>query len=44
MYHQQFQSLPDKWKGYRKFLTPSGEQELLVVNEAGFYRLIIRST
>lgn len=37
-------NIPEKWKGVKKFLTPSGEQEMLVVNEAGFYKLIIRST
>ena len=37
-------NIPDKWKGVKKFLTPSGEQEMLCVNEAGLYKLVMRST
>lgn len=30
-------------KGTRKFLTPGGEQSLVVISESGFYRLAFRS-
>ncbi|MBO8164668.1 MAG: phage repressor protein [Brevibacillus sp.] len=35
--------LPDNQKGVYKLDTPGGEQEMLVVNELGIYRLIFRS-
>ena len=36
-------NIPEKWKKIKKVLTQSGEQEMLVVNEAGLYKLIMRS-
>jgi prophage antirepressor-like protein len=36
-------NIPDKWKGVKKFLTPSGPQEMLYVNEAGLYKFVMRS-
>ena len=36
-------SIPDKWRGVKKFLTITGEKEMLVINEAGLYKLIMRS-
>jgi anti-repressor protein len=35
--------LRDKHKGTHQTCTPGGEQEMLVVNEAGLYRLMMRS-
>lgn len=35
--------VPDSHRGRRKVPTPSGEQEMLVVDEAGLYRLVLRS-
>jgi prophage antirepressor-like protein len=35
--------LPESQKGVIKHYTPGGEQEMLVVNEPGIYRLIFRS-
>lgn len=35
--------LPDKYKGRTKVPTPSGEQEMIILNEKGLYRLIMRS-
>ncbi len=37
-------NIPDKWKGANKLLTPSGEQDMLTVTEAGLYKLVMRST
>lgn len=42
-------SIPDKWKGMRSFLTPCGNyqggglQELRIINEAALYKLAFRS-
>jgi len=36
-------NIPEKWKGIKKVLTPSGDQNMLTVNEAGLYKLIMRS-
>ena len=35
--------LDEDEKGVRKFRTPSGEQEMLIINESGLYTLILRS-
>lgn len=35
--------IPDKYKGTHKVRTPSGEQDVIVLNEKGLYRLIMRS-
>lgn len=35
-------SIPDDWKGMRKFRTPGGEQNLTVISEAGLYKLAFR--
>ena len=35
--------VPDKWKGVTSVVTPHGPQEMLVVNEAGLYKLVMRS-
>jgi prophage antirepressor-like protein len=37
-------NIPEKWKGMRKISSSSGEQDMLVVNESGLYKLIMRST
>ena len=37
-------NIPEKWKGLKKVLCKVGEQETLVVNESGLYKLIMRST
>jgi len=37
-------NIPEKWKGMRKILSTSGDQDMLVVNESGLYKLIMRST
>lgn len=36
-------NIPEKWKGTHTFSTPGGTQSLSVVNEAGIYKLIMRS-
>lgn len=35
--------VPDAHKGTRKVSTPGGEQEMLCIDEAGLYRMILRS-
>jgi prophage antirepressor-like protein len=35
--------IPDKWKGERLLLTLGGHQNTSIINEAGLYRLIMRS-
>jgi prophage antirepressor-like protein len=37
-------NIPEKWKGMRKISSTSGDQDMLVVNESGLYKLIMRST
>ena len=37
-------NIPEKWKGMRKISSSSGDQDMLVVNESGLYKLIMRST
>jgi prophage antirepressor-like protein len=41
--HNSLINIPDKWKGVCKINTPSGIQEMSVVNEAGLYKQILRS-
>jgi prophage antirepressor-like protein len=41
--HNSLINIPDKWKGVCKINTPSGVQEMSVVNEAGLYKQILRS-
>lgn len=36
-------NIPEKWRGSKDVKTGSGIQEMLVVNEAGLYKLIMRS-
>ena len=36
-------NIPEKWKGMRKISSTSGDQDMLVVNESGLYKLIMRS-
>lgn len=36
-------NIPEKWKGMRKISSKSGDQDMLVVNESGLYKLIMRS-
>lgn len=38
------QRLPERMKGVEEFNTPGGPQRLTIVNEAGVYRLVMRST
>lgn len=38
-----FQSVPDEWKGRKPIPTLGGEQEMLVVSEAGLYFFLARS-
>lgn len=35
--------IPEKWKGVRNLRTPSGDQSLLIISEAGVYKLAFRS-
>lgn len=35
--------VPDKCKGMTKVPTPSGDQDMLCIDEAGLYRLVLRS-
>jgi prophage antirepressor-like protein len=35
--------LPEKWRGLKLLSTPSGNQNTNIINEAGLYRLIMRS-
>ena len=35
--------MPEKWRGIISTDTPSGEQEMLFINEAGLYKLIMKS-
>lgn len=37
------QKMKEQYKGTYKVCTPSGEQEMIVLNEKGLYRLIMRS-
>jgi prophage antirepressor-like protein len=41
--HQSLLNIPDKWKGVCKINTPSGPQDMSIVNEAGMYKQILRS-
>ena len=35
--------VPDKWRGVRSVLTPSGEQEMVTLSEHGLYFFVVRS-
>ena len=36
-------NIPEKWKGLKNITSTSGNQEMLIVNESGLYKLIMRS-
>ena len=36
-------NIPDKWKGNIHTITQGGKQDMLVINEAGLYKLIMKS-
>ena len=36
-------NIPEKWKGIQKITTTFGDQNMLIVNESGLYKLIMRS-
>ncbi|UXN05279.1 BRO-N domain-containing protein [Bartonella sp. HY761] len=42
-YHDALASLGDDERGTSKTGTPSGDQEMIIINEAGLYRLVFRS-
>lgn len=35
--------VPEKWRGVRSVLTPSGEQEMVMLSEHGLYFFVVRS-
>ena len=35
--------IPEKWRGSEKLNTFGGEQNMIIINEAGLYKLIMRS-
>jgi prophage antirepressor-like protein len=36
-------NISEKWKGTKVIRTPGGEQNMRIINEAGLYKLIMRS-
>ena len=40
---QTLSSLPDSWIRVRSFLTPQGNQDLIIISEAGMYKFAFRS-
>ena len=36
-------NIPEKWKGLKNITSTSGNQEMLIINESGLYKLIMRS-
>jgi prophage antirepressor-like protein len=36
-------NIPEKWKGTKVISTPGGKQDMRIINEAGLYKLIMRS-
>ena len=35
--------IPEKWRGSEKLNTFGGDQNMIIINEAGLYKLIMRS-